>query len=323
MFLVAGWYIIISVVIGLLTYAVAGFSNKNRRKVVALSVFLMTILLTCFAIRIVPWHDVFRPLPLLMLFLTVYFFTTIVHYRKNGVFVNRTLPLFVLSVFAFLLLLKIMLNVHIFHYGFALAMPATLLFIVAILHELPAVLDRSSRGAVFARSLGLVLVIAVLFAYMSWNGRIYSAKTYPVGSGRDMILAWPPHISEMEYCTDAALKKINDIMKPEESFVALPDAIMLNYLSRRKNPCPYFELAPPMVEAEGDGKIIGSLSAAKPDYIVLTNRNTSEHGFPCFGSGYAVKIMRWIDENYAPQVVVGNPQGWFRIIISKRKNVSG
>jgi heme exporter protein B len=91
-----------------------------------------------------------RPLPLVLLLAILVMATRWITGRETT---DRALPRLSLTVFALALLLKIVLNVRAFHYGFALAMPATLVLVVSLALGTPVLSLIGSIGA--ALTLGL------------------------------------------------------------------------------------------------------------------------------------------------------------------------
>ena len=72
------------------------------------------------------------------------------------------LPMVLWTTFALSLLAKMALNVHIYHYGFYLPMPATLVLVICLLYWIPKVLSGASGCGIVFRSLAMaVLVVAI------------------------------------------------------------------------------------------------------------------------------------------------------------------
>ena len=95
-----------------------------------------------------------------------------------------------------------------------------------------------------------------------------------------------------------SLEYIDKLMSENDTFIVMPDGVMLNYLSRKKNPSRYFEFTPNFVEAIGEEKIFNEISLNPPSFIILSKKDTSEHGAKYFGANYAINIYSWIAVNY-------------------------
>jgi hypothetical protein len=76
---------------------------------------------------------------------------------------------------------------------------------------------------------------------------------------------------------------------------------MLNYLTRLESPLRVVNLMPPELMAFGEDDVLRSLGARPPDFVLLLHRNTTEYGYPLFGSDprYGRRTMSWINERYA------------------------
>lgn len=229
------------------------------------------------------------------------------------------------SVLAFVLLLKMVLNPRIYHYGFYLAMPATLVLVVAVLWGIPSILrSRWGGGLVFRAASGALVVSAVIF-YLGRSNEFYRAKDYVIGRGGDAILEYRPKVEPRAEGVRRALERIEALVPPDGTFVALPEGVMLNYLTRRANPTPYTTFMPTELAVFGETPILSSLKAAAPDFIVLVHKDTSEFGVGYFGNDprYGAEIMQWIRAMYVPiEVIQHQPlvSPRFGILIAKRRD---
>ena len=159
--------------------------------------------------------------------------------RKNS---QECVPLIlrlIVLVYAFALLGKIILNVHVYHYGFALAMPATLMLIAALLCWIPAAItQRGGNGGVF-RAAALAVLTVAIFAHLQVQQSYSRWKTHPVSTGADLILSDPR--GEM---VNAALSAIASRIQSNQTLTVLPEGVMLNYLSRRTSSVPLMNFMP-------------------------------------------------------------------------------
>ena len=96
-----------------------------------------------------------------------------------------------MAVFALALLLKILLNSRVYHYGFVLAMPATLLVVLIWLEWIPAWIEqRGGHGGVF-RAVGLGLLGAAVAAHWLVSDQRFARKTHLVAGGGDAFWSDP------------------------------------------------------------------------------------------------------------------------------------
>lgn len=322
LFIMAGWYILALLTLHSLSYFMNRIKNKTaRRCTVSLSLGIFALSAPLISKK-APWMDIARPLPLIMALLGLYLFIRLLQCRNDPKKTTRLLALLVLTIFGFLLLLKMILNTHVFHYGFALSMPAGLLLVMLFLYGFPLLSGKLSGNINFMRALGLVVIGTAIASHINIAKGIYHLKTYPVASGQDTIITFSPQVSNMGACLNDTLSKIKNYLRPEDTFVVLPEGVILNYLSRHKNPTPYFEFTPPVFNTTlSEDEIIASLRQNQPDYIILTDRDTLEHGARYFGQDYGVKTFSWIKNHYITVYQSGNTPfsgNGFGVIIAKR-----
>ncbi len=316
------WYGLALLLLLIAAYVPGKISNRNLRTALMGIIFIIPILSMPFSLRHIPWLEIFRPLPLLMMGLIICSGKALWSFRMDRQKADRWLPVLVFAVFSFVLLLKMILNTHVYHYGFALAMPATLATLMIFLYHLPNFIERKFGQGAFIRLLGIVGVGVLLAAHVQMSQRIYDLKTYAVGSGPDTILTWKPEVTNRGVIIGQALEKIREVVRPDENFIVFPEGVMINYLARRANPSPYINFIPTsVINMIGEDRIVRALYKNPPDYVILVQRDTLEFGYRGFGLDYALRIFSWIKENYDPLYLFGNDpleRKGFGIIIAKR-----
>lgn len=246
------------------------------------------------------WTNAFRPLPGVMFGLWLVSFAQILKTRRDAVVRERLILRLTLLTFATLLLGKMILNARIWHNGFVLAMPATLLFVVALIDWVPAwIAQRGGSGGLFqAMSLAMLLVTVVV--HLKISSAYFSRKIYPVGAEDDAFLADARGIF-----VNAALKEIAQRLGPKETLAVLPAGVMVNYLSRRVNPTRYPRVDPLNVGLWTEEQILASFLTTQPDYILLVHKDTSDHGFRFFGRDYGKRLYSWVQEQYRQVKLIG------------------
>lgn len=230
-------------------------------------------------------------------------------------------------VLAFVLLGKMILNPRIYHYGFYLAMPATLVLVVAVLWGIPAILRARWGGGLVFRAAAAALAVSGVVFYLNRSNEFYRAKDFAIGRGGDAILEYRPQGEARADGVRRALERIEALVPPDGTFVALPEGVMLNYLTRRANPAPFTTFMPTELEVYGEARILSSLRAAAPDFVVLVHKDTSEFGVGYFGSDprYGAAIMKWVRAAYVPiEIIQHQPlvSPRFGILIAKRRDAA-
>ena len=247
------------------------------------------------------------------------------NYQKLSIERNATFPL-LWSVFGLVLLLKLGLFPRIWHYGFALAMPAFVSVVYLLLWLLPSLLE--NKFLVPARYFRATVLFVLLIGFGNLflqSEKFYAAKNLAVGQGSDRIMAFGPDGNSVEARTvKAALAWIETNIPPDATMAALPQGMMLNYLSRRINPTPDLDWNPTMFTVFGQDKMTAAFEKNPPDYVLLVEWNAYEFGIGGeFGHypGFGVEVMQWIVKNYQPVQLFGSEplqNGLFGIKILKR-----
>ncbi len=303
---VTGWYLLLLGPLAVLDYFLRRFSS--HRKYIGPVAFALGLGMSLWLFQAASWpdrsrimplfmYDLLRPLPLFMVILAGSLVIALVRCSGDAAKRNRYCLALLLSVFSLVLLSKMILNAYAAHYGFALAAPATLLLVVALVHWLPRLLARSSKqgGWVF-RPVILAVLIVGLASYFNASRRCYRWKTYRLGKGPDafVIVPWPqaPALSQ-------TLEFIGVIMRPDETFVVFPEGVMLNYLSRRPNPTKYISFMPAELALFGEKSMLDALQENPPDHVLILSRGMREYGYLGFGADYCLEITGWMNDNYS------------------------
>lgn len=206
-----------------------------------------------------------------------------------------------LAVWGLAASLKGILNLHLYHYGFTLALPATMLALVLLLHEGPV--WRAARvpgaGVVF-RWAGLGVVAAALLFHVRWTMELAGLRTFPVGRGGDRIVAFAPDVAPAGPVAAGAIEWIDRTMPAGATLVTLPEGIMLNYQTRRVSTVPFANFASAEAILFGQDRMVEALERRPPDFVAFVARRTGELGTGRFGAvpGYGKRIVDWVQARY-------------------------
>ena len=196
------------------------------------------------------------------------------------------------SAFALLLLLRMALNARVEFYGFALAAPALVLLVIALVGWLPA---RFPQAQSALRSAALPLLAALVLGHVFPMAVARRNNTVELLHGPDRMLA-SPRATFLQEAIDLAAERC-----PETgSLLVLPEGALINYGARRRAPTSYFNYMPPEVAMFGEEPMLDALKASPPDAIVLVHRETSEYGVPFFGKDYGSRLYAGVRERYRP-----------------------
>jgi len=274
----------------------------------------------------VNWSECGRALPLLGL--TVCGLLAL-NYGKAAA---RPAPVFPLlwNVFGLVLLAKLGFFTRIWHYGFALAMPAFAGAVYLFVWLLPLRLEQRFQVCFHWFRLAACLVLVTGFVRLFVDSEsYYLRKNTPVGIAGDQIMAYDSATDPFHGQVEVALSWIQNHVPPEATLTVLPGGAMINYLSRRVDPTRSLDWTPPVIAAFGQTNMIAAFEKGNPDYVLIIARSTTEFGVGFFGYDpqYGAELMRWLDEHYdrvypAPEPGQETPAGnrpFFKLQILKRR----
>jgi len=231
------------------------------------------------------------------------------------------LPLCAWSTFALALLGKVVFNVRFAHYGYYLASPAMIVLVVVLVRSIPRTLGR--RG-LFFRIVAISFLIALSVQQLRISDSFYRLKQYPVGEPPNTILHYNPETTGTGWVFRNALQWIGTNLPPDATLMALPQGVMLNYLSGHTNPTPYIQISMTEILLYRESKILEAIKEHPPDYIALVHVESGEFGVSYFGVDFrfGARIMAWVRENYDELVIFGQrplQQPGFGILIMRQK----
>jgi len=233
----------------------------------------------------------YRSIPVIYLLVGA---VSLVAYVRQGRKVGE-LKLFVLALFSFLVVMRIMLQVHAWHYGFYILVPGLVVYHAFFFRILPRLVRSKAVTAAFYA--GFTLVFVVLMAdHFQVSKAWYERRTLPVPSPRGDIRVFPGH-------QGAGMRGLVDFFlhqTPGNATVAVfPEGMMLNFLAERESPLYYYSFLPQDIARAGvEQSVVDDMRLKKPDYVVVVQRSVAEYGSRGFGVDYGLKILGYIDAHY-------------------------
>ena len=243
-----------------------------------------------------PTFELPRSIPLIVLTYSIFLFLESSKTANKGS--NRSLGLLVFSIFSLVLMFKMFFHVQVTHYGFALALPATLVLIHIVTHEIPKWFSKTAQSKYIYRPVAITLVMIFVGAHIQFEYNIYSFKGQPVAKGSDTLLDYHSFLTPRGVHFNAAIQFIEKEVPEEALLTAIPGSIMLNFMTRRKSSLKYIYLDPGALQIFGEHRIYEDLQKAPPPYIVFVEQKFSEQGGANFGKDFGKYIFQWIHENY-------------------------
>lgn len=253
------------------------------------------------------WGECGRSLPLLAAVIGLHLFVAWKGAESAEARATVAFPL-LWTTLAFFLLAKMGFHSRVWHYGFVLAMPAAVAAVYYFGWFLPQSLRRFGVSAPLFRATIYALIAIGVVRLIGMSDEFYRAKTYPVGKGGDTMLTFEPGANPRGKAINLAVDWFDKNTPPTATIAAIPEGVILNYLTRRPNPTKYHSLV--MMAGLGfeESEVVGEFSAAPPDYIALVHRDAGEFGVRFYGQvhNYGAEMMHWIESNYTPVYLIGH-----------------
>jgi len=324
--LVTGWYVLLFFLVWCVARLVERISSTYYNMIIMIVAAASTLSLL-YLMNYETWNWLYVRIPLafqvVVAVMGVFYGITIWKSRKDKGKALDALPILVFIIFAFVMVLKVILHVRIDVYGFALTMPATLVVVAGLVYHVPRLVAKNAQSTTFIRALSSILVAMFLMMQISAISGTYLIRNYPIATGKERIVTFDATLNIEGPVIDATLKKINETIKPNENFLVIPEGILLNYLTRRESPSPYTSFLLGDLAMHNEEKMVERLTRQLPDYVILIDRSVIEWGFKKFGVDTGTKISAWVTKNYVPIYGIGNIpfQGSYLcngVIIAKR-----
>ena len=268
--------------------------RRGAQLPLAVGVFVVLVGLLV-SLPLVTWLLAFRPLPLFAAAGCAVAFGGWVRQRGDPEAAARGTVRVCLFILALALLAKMPLNARPHMYGFALAMPASVLLVVALVGWVPAWLTRRGGSGQVFQAAALAVVATATAAHLRISHELSRAKTVQVSRGADAFRA-----DARGHWVGVALGEIEQRVAPGQTLATFPEGLMVNYLARRANPTPFTSFVPPEMRRHGEARILEACQASPPDFVALVRKDMSEYGVGPFGHGYARRLYGWIEAHYAP-----------------------
>jgi hypothetical protein len=267
------------------------------------------------------WLDVPTCLPVLLLLAIGTSLRRAVSETRPG----RNSALCLAAIFGLGLLPKIILRVGWAHYGFALAMPGTLVVVHVAVHTIPDWWrERRYSGRWFQALAVGVFAGAAMSLVHNWV-RIDRLKTVAVGEKGDRFYSVPIYDGRT-IPTVQTLAYLKAHVHADDTLVVFPNGCMLNYLLRVRNPTAFLMFNPWEFEAHGGEQLVTeSILRAVPDYAVIVTEDMTVHGRGNFGDPeFGGEIRKFLDEDYEivdVQTSEGGVGGPFSSTVFKRRAI--
>lgn len=274
-------------------YALRTRQEQRGRQAILIALAAAAAMLLLVGWRHTSPADLARPLPLFVVVLGV---ATLVALAKQPSDSSLRAPLVARLAFVVLalgLLGKILLDTRFHHYGFVLAVPGTMLMVLALVDWIPEWIAKRKGCATAFRWMSLALLVGLAGIYLQLTGTCLERKNVPVGEGANSFLA------------DSRGNQVNGVLAflareipPDKTLAVVPEGVMINILAHRRNPIACINLMPPELATLGEVNVLAALEKTPPDVIVVDLDRIGQEGLRFRNETYARQIAAWILAHY-------------------------
>jgi 4-amino-4-deoxy-L-arabinose transferase-like glycosyltransferase len=299
--------------------AVLGLLWRKREKArlpAALSIFAIAVALLWRFQWHLPWAYAFLPLPLLALAAIGSLVTRFVRSRTVAERCQLVAPIS-FATFSLLLMAKVFLAARVDNYGFVLAAPGMFLAVAFLWDWLPRAIDARDGTGLPLRAGVLAALVMANVAMLQAQKIALDLRTVRVGSGSDAIW-WNARGQEV----NRVLHQIERQLPLDGTFAVAPEGIMLNYLTRRRNPTHYISYMPLEMLLFGEEQMISGFAQGPPDAVLVVNRDLAFYDLKPFGEGYALQLRDWLVDHYQPVDSAPVEPGMFHITFLKLRKAA-
>jgi len=268
-------------------------AEQGRRKVVWFLVAATAAVIMAVLWRHILPSELARPLPLFLVILAGVTISALSKNRADPVARPQLTARMMLVVLGLGLLGKILLNARFYNYGFVLAVPATMLVVMALLDWIPEAIARHGGSGSGFRLMGLALLAGFVAVHLQLSELSLSRNTVAVGEGANSFLS-----DNRANQVNALLTFLARKVPPEKTLAVVPEGAMINVLAQRANPNPCLNLMPPEIASLGEAHVLQQLQNTPPAILVLDLDRISSKGLLFRNEPYAPEIAAWIVANY-------------------------
>jgi hypothetical protein len=256
------------------------------------------------------WQYVPRGLNVLLLATCLTFVVGALRHRRDELD-ERVIARLVLTFFALLLLARMALRVVIHEQGFAIAMPAALVAVAAVVGWIPQWVDRGGGIGWIPRAAAMTMLAVLVVHWLEpFQRRLNGSDDKPIvlGKGAD-ALRFDNHAAAMR----DMLAQIDQRAGEHDTLLVLPQGVLLNYYAGLINPTGYVQLMPPEMIMYGQQNVLAALERSPPDWVVAVKSDPQAFGYMSFAKDYGRGVWRWISDRYAEVATTGDADFWMTL----------
>lgn len=163
----------------------------------------------------------------------------------------------------------------------------------------------------FRKTLFIITIICAIVLGIK-NTKSLLNKNVKIQSARGCVYTVPYYGNSI----NELISYIEKNSSKDDQILVFPECLAVNFFSERKSDNKFYSLIPLYIETFGEDIITGRFDRTKPEYIIISNYETSNYYYSYFGQDYAGKIFNYILNNYELKTKIGKD---LIFIVYKRK----
>jgi hypothetical protein len=219
------------------------------------------------------------------------------------------------------MLFKMILRVRLYHYGFVLALPGTMVLVATMVDWFPGEIGRRKGDVWITRAPLLAALLVTVLHFVGLTMEMVAMASSASGNGPDRF-----YTPSVDGYYNALLDTVRHRVTPEQTLAVVPEGVIVNYLTRRHNPTGHINFMPPELVLFGEQAIIDAFRKSPPDYVLWFSRSVAEYGKRAFGDDYAVRLGAYLLGAYHPVTTgasAGSPAFFGRYLLMRRNDAQG
>ena len=144
-----------------------------------------------------------------------------------------------------------------------------------------------------------IAAVLLLWGIVTAGHNIYGLKC------KNVNIVNSPIKTTSEYGT--AINKVNQYIlknsQKDDMVVVYPECLAVNVITGRKTDDKFYSLIPMYVETFGEDLIIKRLEIIKPEFVIISNYDTSLYYYKEFGQDYGMQIKNYVEKYYKQEKV--------------------
>lgn len=227
------------------------------------------------------------------------------------IFQNK--PVFVFMIFALFLSLKTLFSTNIDVYG-TYTLPFLILSVFSFIYEIDFSENETIKSVI--KSAVCFLAVGIVLISVNQSCNILGRKIFSNGIFDNGLFYTYSYIAK-------PLNELSGFIKNEtkntDRIIIMPESQFLNFTTKRAGDNLYDSLTPMYFETFGEANIIEHFKHTKPEYFILTNRNTLDYGKSFICKDYALDFCKFVKTDYVKIKTVGKQT--YKMEIYKRKDL--